>query len=107
MITIADLATAEDFSLREVAVQAGFNAVLVAPLVDQQGVLGALVVLRRAAGEFPQNLIGLMRTFADPAVLAMRNAPLFSEVDQQGRELASANAVVSEQADKLQEQPGG
>jgi class 3 adenylate cyclase/HAMP domain-containing protein len=103
-ITIPDLATAEDFSLREVAVQAGFNAVLVVPLVDQQGVLGALVVLRRAAGEFPQNLIGLMRTFANQAVLAMRNARLFSEVDQQGRELAAANAVVSEQADKLQEQ---
>lgn len=103
-ITIADLATADDFSLREVAVQAGFNAVLVVPLVDQQGVLGALVVLRRAAGEFPPGLIGLMRTFAHQSVLAMRNARLFTEVDQQGRELASANAVVSEQADKLQEQ---
>src|ERR1700760_1049822 len=103
-ITIADLATADDLTLREVAVGAGFHAVLVAPLVDQQGVLGAMVVLRRAAGEFPQNLIGLMRTFANQAVLAMRNARLFSEVDQQGRELASANAVVSEQADKLQEQ---
>jgi class 3 adenylate cyclase/HAMP domain-containing protein len=103
-ITIADLATADDLTLREVAVQAGFHAMLVAPLVDQQGVLGALVVLRRAAGEFPQNLIGLMRTFANQAVLAMRNARLFSEVDQQGRELASANTVVSEQADKLQEQ---
>ena len=77
---------------------------LVVPLVDQQGVLGALVVLRRAAGEFPQNLIGLMRTFANQAVLAMRNARLFTEVDQQGRELAAANSVVSEQADKLQEQ---
>jgi class 3 adenylate cyclase/HAMP domain-containing protein len=103
-ITIADLATADDLTLREVAVQAGFNAVLVVPLVDQQGVLGAIVVLRRAAGEFPQNLIGLMRTFAHQSVLAMRNARLFSEVDQQGRELASANTVVSEQADKLQEQ---
>jgi class 3 adenylate cyclase/HAMP domain-containing protein len=103
-ITIADLATADDLTLREVAVQAGFHAVLVAPLVDQQGVLGSLVVLRRAAGEFPQSLIGLMRTFAHQSVLAMRNARLFTEVDQQGRELASANAVVSEQADKLQEQ---
>jgi class 3 adenylate cyclase/HAMP domain-containing protein len=103
-LAIPDLTTAEDHSLRDVAVQAGFNAVLVVPLVDQQGVLGALVVLRRAAGDFPQNLIGLMRTFANQAVLAMRNARLFTEVDQQGRELASANAVVSEQADKLQEQ---
>jgi class 3 adenylate cyclase len=76
----------------------------VVPLVDQQGVLGALVVLRRAAGEFPPNLIGLMRTFAHQSVLAMRNAWLFTEVDHKGRELASANSVVQQQADKLTEQ---
>ncbi len=103
-ITIADLAATDDLVLRDIALQAGFHAVLVAPLVDQQGVLGSLVVLRRTAGEFPPSLIGLMRTFAHQAVLAMRNARLFTEVDQQGRELAAANTVVSEQADKLQEQ---
>jgi class 3 adenylate cyclase/HAMP domain-containing protein len=103
-IAIADLTSAEDHVLRNIAVEAGFHAVLVVPLVDQQGVLGALVVLRREAGEFPPNLTGLMRTFAHQSVLAMRNARLFTEVDQKGRELASANSVVSEQADKLKEQ---
>src|SRR5690242_855183 len=49
-------------------------------------------------------MIGLMRTFAHQSVLAMRNARLFTEVDQKGRELASANTVVREQADKLTEQ---
>jgi class 3 adenylate cyclase/HAMP domain-containing protein len=103
-LAIANLSTSADHVLRDLAIEAGFHAVLVAPLVDQQGVLGALVVLRRAAGEFPQGLIGLMRTFANQAVLAMRNARLFSEVDQKGRELASAHSVVQLQADKLQEQ---
>ena len=103
-IAIADLSTAADHLLRNIAVEAGFHAVLVAPLVDQQGVLGALVVLRRAAGDFPESLIGLMRTFAHQSVLAMRNARLFTEVDQKGRELASVNSVVREQADKLTEQ---
>jgi class 3 adenylate cyclase/HAMP domain-containing protein len=103
-IAIPDLANAADAPLRDVAIAAGFQAVLVVPLVDQQGVLGALVVLRRAAGEFAGNLIGLMRTFAHQAVLAMRNARLFTEVDQKGRELASARDIVQQQADKLQEQ---
>src|SRR5262249_15429338 len=103
-VAIADVTSAGDHFLRDIAIAAGFHAVLVVPLVDQQGVLGALVVLRRAAGEFPQNLIGLMRTFANQAVLAMRNARLFTEGDQQGRELPDANAGGSEQADKLQEQ---
>jgi class 3 adenylate cyclase/HAMP domain-containing protein len=103
-IAVADLATADDHVLRDVAIEAGFHAVLVVPLLDQQGVLGALVVLRREAGDFPPNMIGLMRTFAHQSVLAMRNARLFTEVDQKGRELASANSVVREQADKLTEQ---
>jgi len=103
-IAIPDLAAVADMRLRNVVIEAGFHAVLVVPLVDQQGVLGAIVVLRGAVGEFPQGLIGLMRTFAHQSVLAMRNARLFTEVHQQGRELASANTVVREQADKLQQQ---
>ena len=95
---------AADHLLRDVAVAAGFHSVLVVPLVDQKGILGSLVVLRRAAGEFSPNLIGLMRTFAHQSVLAMRNARLFTEVDQKGRELASAHATVQQQAGKLQEQ---
>ncbi len=45
-----------------------------------------------------------MRTFAHQSVLAMRNARLFTEVDQKGRELATAHSTVQQQAGKLQEQ---
>jgi class 3 adenylate cyclase/methyl-accepting chemotaxis protein len=100
-IAIPDLADAGDHLLRDVAVAAGFYSVLVVPLVDQQGILGSLVVLRKSAGEFSPNLIGLMRTFAHQSVLAMRNARLFTEVDQKGRELASAHSTVQQQADQL------
>src|SRR6202042_2363552 len=103
-ITIADLSSASENLLRDIAVTAGFHSVLVVPLLDQTGVLGSLVVLRRIAGEFSPNLIGLMRTFAHQSVLAMRNARLFSEVDQKGRELAAAHSTVQEQPGKLQEQ---
>ena len=103
-IAIADLHKAGDIPLREVAIEAGFYSVLVVPLVDQTGVLGSLVVLRRNAGDFPQNLIGLMKTFAHQAVLAMRNARLFTEVNQKSRELEVAHSTVQQQAAKLQEQ---
>jgi class 3 adenylate cyclase/HAMP domain-containing protein len=103
-IAIPDLNVAADNLLRDVAIEAGFHSVLVVPLVDQQGVLGSLVVLRRSAGEFSPNLIGLMRTFAHQSVLAMRNARLFTEVDQKGRELASAHSTVQQQASKLEAQ---
>jgi len=103
-IALSDLSETSDRLLRDIAIAAGFHAVLVVPLVDQQGALGALVMLRRLASEFPPNLIGLMRTFGNQAALAMRNARLFSEVDHKGRELASAHAIVQQQAAKLQEQ---
>jgi class 3 adenylate cyclase/HAMP domain-containing protein len=103
-IAIPDLDHVDDHLLRDVAIAAGFHSVLIVPLVDQKGILGSLVVLRRSAGEFSPNLIGLMRTFAHQAVLAMRNARLFSEVDQKGRELAAAHSTVQQQAGKLQEQ---
>jgi class 3 adenylate cyclase/HAMP domain-containing protein len=103
-IAIAELGETPEHPLRDAALAAGFHAVLFTPLVDQQGLLGALVVLRRAAGEFSPGLIGLMRTFANQAVLAMRNARLFTEVDQKGQELALAHDIVQQQAGKLQEQ---
>jgi class 3 adenylate cyclase/HAMP domain-containing protein len=103
-IALADLDHAAGQPLREVAVNAGFHAVLVVPLIDQQDTLGALVVLRRVGGEFAGSLTGLMRTFAHQAVLAMRNARLFSEVDHKGRELAAAHETVQQQAVKLKEQ---
>ncbi|MCK1637142.1 HAMP domain-containing protein [Bradyrhizobium sp. 157] len=103
-IAIPKLSAMPEHALRDVAVEAGFHSVLVVPLVDQTGILGSLVVLRRNEGEFSANLIGLMKTFAHQAVLAMRNARLFSEVDHKSRELLAANDIVREQASKLQEQ---
>lgn len=103
-IALPDLDQAAEQPLRDAAIEAGFHAVLVVPLVDQQGTLGSLVVLRRASGEFESSVTALMRTFAHQAVLAMRNARLFSEVDHKGRELAAAHETVQQQATKLQEQ---
>jgi class 3 adenylate cyclase/HAMP domain-containing protein len=103
-IAMPDLDATTDHLLRDVAITAGFHSVLVVPLVDQKGILGSLVVLRKNAGEFSQNLIGLMKTFAHQSALAMRNARLFTEVDHKSRELETAHSTVRQQADKLQEQ---
>ncbi|OKO70741.1 adenylate/guanylate cyclase domain-containing protein [Bradyrhizobium sp. NAS96.2] len=103
-LAFPDLTDQPKYPLRDVVVGAGFHSVLIVPLVDQQGVLGSLVVLRKAAGDFPAGLIGLMKTFAHQAVLAMRNARLFTEVDQKSHALEQANTTVREQADRLQQQ---
>jgi signal transduction histidine kinase len=91
-IVVADLAKLQNFPLREPILAAGFSSLLVVPLVGVEGVLGALVVFRGAAGGFSENTVGLMQIFADQSVLAMHNARLFNQVEEKGRQLA----VVSE-----------
>jgi class 3 adenylate cyclase/HAMP domain-containing protein len=103
-IVISDLADASEHPLNAIAATAGFGSVLVVPLADQQGILGSLVVLRKTLGAWSASTVGLMQTFAHQSVLAMRNARLFHEVDQKGRELSLAHDTVQKQAEKLQEQ---
>src|SRR3954464_423694 len=103
-ISIPQLGKTPEHPLRDITMSAGYASVLVVPLVDQKGTLGALVVLRHPSGAFASSLIGLMRTFANQAVLAMRNARLFTEVDHKSRELEAAHNTVQQQAAKLQEQ---
>ena len=90
-ICIPDLSAAPEYPLKDLTLRAGFHSVLVVPLLGQVETLGALVVQRRATGDFPASTVGLMQTFAHQSVLAMNNARLFREVDRKGRELAIAN----------------
>jgi signal transduction histidine kinase len=90
-ICVPDLAKAPNYPLRDLTLSAGFHSVLIVPLVGQDEILGALVLQRRTAGDFPASTVGLMRTFADQSALAINNARLFREVDEKGRELAIAN----------------
>jgi signal transduction histidine kinase len=88
---IPNLADIPNYPLRDLTLAAGFNSVLVVPLVGHEGTLGALVVQRKATGAFPANTVGLMQTFAHQSVLAMHNAQLFHEVEEKGEQLAIAN----------------
>ena len=90
-VSIPDLSKAPNFSLKESVLSAGFNSVLIVPLFAQDDILGALVLQRRETGDFPASTVDLMQTFANQSVLAMKNAQLFREVDQKGRELAIAS----------------
>jgi signal transduction histidine kinase len=90
-ISIPDLSKSPHYPLKDLTLKAGFHSVLVVPLIGSDEILGALVVQRRATGDFPASTIGLMQTFAHQSTLAMANARLFREVDHKGRELAIAN----------------
>ena len=75
----------------DVVVRAGYRAVLIVPLLRPGHIVGALVVRRKAPGEFPKSTVELLQTFADQSVLAIQNARLFREIEEKGRELEQAS----------------
>jgi signal transduction histidine kinase/CheY-like chemotaxis protein/HAMP domain-containing protein len=85
-VQVADL-EAKPTALQEIILRAGYRALLVMPLLGRDKLMGALMVWRKAPGEFPQHSVDLLQTFAAQSVLAIQNARLFQEIEEKGRQL--------------------
>ncbi|HVC54609.1 MAG TPA: GAF domain-containing protein [Stellaceae bacterium] len=90
-LQIADLTTRPSNPLRDATVAAGYRSVLIVPLVGADRVFGAIVLQRRAVGEFPEATLRLMQTLASQSVLAIQNARLFREIAEKSEQLAEAS----------------
>jgi signal transduction histidine kinase len=90
-IQVADLREEASSALNDVILRAGFRALLLAPLLRGEEIVGLLVVRRRSPGLFPQYTVDLIKTFAAQSVLAIQNARLFHEIEEKGRELEIAS----------------
>ncbi len=90
-LQIPDLLEEPYSPVLEIVIRAGYRAMLVLPLLRPDRIVGALVVRRRAPGEFSRDIIDLLETFADQSVLAIQNARLFREIEEKGRELEVAS----------------
>jgi signal transduction histidine kinase/CheY-like chemotaxis protein len=86
-----DLKEAAPSAVLNILLRAGYRAVLIVPLLGPEGLIGMLVVRRKAPGEFPQHTLDLLQTFAAQSVLAIQNANLFTEVEEKSRQLALAS----------------
>src|SRR5262249_19610748 len=90
-LQVSDILNRPSNPLRDAAIEAGFRAALIVPLLGGEEPLGALVLQRRQLGEFPQAVVSLMQSFADQSVIALENARLFNEIAQKSRELEIAS----------------
>jgi GAF domain-containing protein/CheY-like chemotaxis protein len=88
---VADLRELPSTPVNDTLLRAGYRARLIVPLMRSGGVIGALVVRRKAPGEFPQSTIDLLETFAAQSVLAIQNARLYAELDEKSRQLEEAS----------------
>ena len=100
-VQVADLREGAPSAANEIIQRAGFRALLVAPLLRGEDVVGMLVVRRRTPGAFGQNTVDLMKTFAAQSVLAIQNARLFENVETRTRELARSLEDLRTAQDRL------
>jgi two-component system, NtrC family, sensor kinase len=82
--------------LRPIAARLGYRSILAVPLFREERVLGALTVWRKEAGNFSDEVLNVLQTFAAQSALAIQNARLFREIEAKSRELEAANRHKSE-----------
>ncbi len=90
-IQLADLADRASYPLRDITLAAGFHSALIVPLVGAERILGAIILMRQMAGEFPPETVRLIQTLASQSVLAIQNARLFREIADKSEQLALAS----------------
>jgi GAF domain-containing protein/CheY-like chemotaxis protein/anti-sigma regulatory factor (Ser/Thr protein kinase) len=88
-IEIPDIAApgAYQSRTREALVRTGHRSLLAVPLLREDRIMGSLVVVRKTAGEFGPEVVGLLQTFATQSALALQNARLFREIEDKSRQL--------------------
>jgi hypothetical protein len=87
----ADLRDLPHNPVNDTILRAGYRARLLVPLMRSGDVIGALVVRRKAPGDFPLSVVELLKTFAAQSVLAIHNARLFREIEDKSRQLELAS----------------
>jgi len=81
---IVDVETDPDYSesFRAGARARGYRSQVTVPIVAQGEPIGAITVTRAQPGEFSEQQIKLLQTFADQAVIAIENVRLFNETKE-------------------------
>ena len=89
-VQIADLNEAAPSAVNEIILRAGYRALLVAPLLRGEDIVGILVVRRRTPGQFARNTVDLVKTFAAQSAVAIENARLFQNIEASLQDLRTA-----------------
>jgi signal transduction histidine kinase len=83
-------------SLRDTLIRFGYRALLSVPLLRENQIIGSLSFNRKAPGEYPPEVIDVLKTFATQSALAIQNARLFREIADKSAQLEAASRHKSE-----------
>ncbi len=74
----------------------GWRSLAAVPMLREDQIVGSLIVRRKRTGDFTAETLDLLETFASQSALALLNARLFRELEEQSVELELASKHKSE-----------
>jgi len=95
-IVVRDLGRVELDSHLRILHEAGWRSLVAVPMLREDQIVGSLIVRRREVGDFTEETVDLLETFASQSALALLNAQLFRELKEQSVELELASRHKSE-----------
>ncbi len=95
-VQVPEIQDEPTFPLLESAKQDGYRAMLAVPLLREDKLIGALLVLRKAPGQFRKETVHLLENLATHSALAIHNAQLFREIEEKRCQLEIAGKHKSE-----------
>ncbi|HEX5087413.1 MAG TPA: GAF domain-containing protein [Nocardioides sp.] len=74
----------------------GWRSLVAVPMLREDRIVGSLIVRRRATGDFSEEVVDLLETFASQSALALLNAQLFRALEERSDQLEVASRHKSE-----------
>ena len=87
VVHVSDVLADPQYQQKGAARASGYRGCLAVPMVRENQVIGAIFVARTTPGLFTDTQVGLLKTFADQAVIAVENVRLFTELGTRNRDL--------------------
>ena len=95
-IAVSDLGDIELDPHLRILYEAGWRSLVAVPMLREDQIVGSLIVRRKRTGEFSEETLGVLETFASQSALALLNAQLYHELQEQSAELTVASQHKSE-----------
>ena len=80
----------------QILYDAGWRSVVAVPMLRDERIVGALIVRRKRPGAFSEDTLDVLETFASQSAVALLNAQLYRELQEQSLELELASRHKSE-----------
>ena len=95
-IAVPDLSSVELDPHLEILFDDGWRSVVAVPMLREERIIGSLVVRRKGTGDFTEEALDLLETFASQSALALLNAQLFTALQERSAQLEVASRHKSE-----------